>query len=92
MKATQSRVGKLKKLFFSITFATAEKQGVVGVAEQSKAPNKVRPFTLPTMIYHRRQTTTPGTTCPTLYDMYGFYIVIFTCGKGTDIKASNLYL
>ena len=25
-------------------------------------------FTLPTMIYHRRQTTTPGTTCPTLCD------------------------
>ena len=23
-------------------------------------------FTLPTMIYHRRQTTTSGTTCPTL--------------------------
>ena len=25
-------------------------------------------FTLPTMTYHRRQTTTPATTCPTLCD------------------------
>ena len=25
-------------------------------------------FTLPTMIHHRRQSTTPGTTCPTLCD------------------------
>ena len=37
---------------------------------------KCAPFTLPTMIYHRRQTTTPGTSCPTLSDKrVGFFYV-----------------
>ena len=35
---------------YLITFTTTEKQAVVGVAQQSEAPNLVRPFTLPTMI------------------------------------------
>ena len=36
---------------------------------QQLAPITVAPFfTLPTMILNRRQTTTPGTTCPTLSD------------------------
>ena len=40
-----------------------------GRAPQQLAPITVAPFfTLPTMILNRRQTTTPGTTCPTLSD------------------------
>ena len=50
--------------FYFINFASQ-----AGRAPQQLAPITVAPFfTLPTMIHNRRQTTTPGTTCPTLSD------------------------
>ena len=40
-----------------------------GINNRTLVPYEVNDhFTLPTMIHHRRQTTTPGTTCPTLCD------------------------
>ena len=51
-------------IFYFINFASQ-----AGRAPQQLGPITVAPFfTLPTMILNRRQTTTPGNTCPTLSD------------------------
>ena len=63
LKKTRSRVLS-HDLFYFINFASQ-----AGRVPQQLAPITVAPFfTLPTMIRNRRQTTTQGTTCPTLSD------------------------
>ena len=57
-------------LFNSIQFNSISllKEGDVITCYSFLTYGPLRALTLPTMIYHRRQTTAPGTTCPTLYD------------------------
>ena len=65
-KTVQDKIACMQVTIYLITFTTAEKQAVLGVAQQSEAPNEV-PLFYP-QNHDIPQTTTPGTTCPTLCD------------------------
>ena len=68
---TSSRTSKVTLRFSSMIWydmISLFKEGDVITCYSFLTYGPLRQFTLPTMIHHRRQTTTPGTTCPTLCD------------------------
>ena len=70
------------RLFYFINFCQSSWQSATTACANYCGPF----FTLPTMIHNRRQTTTPGTTCPTLSDKC---VGSFTSHRIINIEGSS---